>query len=561
MGRMLNQNNFGDIAEDFKYWNDMSDRHKPDGSFCPLWTFQCDSEAQALKREHLQVTSISMGEKYNDLFAVGLGSLQFGHSSQGKALVYSFKNLLEPEFECVTRSGVLRVRFSPLPSHPQLLAFSCYDGVVGICDLARKTRIMTDYETEGRHIGPVWDMAWNETANLEVEQPNVISVGSDGRIVLWSVTTLNQLVNTDLLQLKSNYSTTRAKSDFGIRPSLTGEDPTDYEVLHDKAKAIEFQPIPDQNNPAKRHEASSSAGDEEGAKAKHSGNFLVATEQGWIYMCNARHRNRINSGKWKAHVSSVDGMSFNPFDAHILLTVGGDWSVKVWKLHTIRLCPLPSITIHMTTSARDAVWTSYSSTCFTAVTHDRHILFYNLAESRSHPVKTQAVVGKRSHTTRVLLSHKDPVALVGDSKGEVSVLKLSPNLRKQWVCDNLVKKKSAADKEREKANLENEKAVQQEKFDNEKKLLVKVLALDENYSVHEAEEKGVVLPERRRRRSSTGTRRESKAGLFVGRRRSKSKSISQRRRSTSVSKRSQRASSISRQLIRSKLKSVESLKQ
>ena len=103
--------------------------------------------------------------------------------------------------------------------------------------------------------------------------------------------------------------------------------------------------------------------------------------------------------------------------------------------------------------------------------------------------------------------------------------------------------------------------MQQEKFDNEKKLLVKVLALDENYSVHEAEEKGVVLPERRRRRSSTGTRRESKAGLFVGRRRSKSKSISQRRRSTSVSKRSQRASSISRQLIRSKLKSVESLKQ
>ena len=35
------------------------------------------------------------------------------------------------------------------------------------------------------------------------------------------------------------------------------------------------------------------------------------------------------------------------------------------------------------------------------------------------------------------------------------MLKLSPNLRKQWVCDNLVKKKSAADKEREKANLGN----------------------------------------------------------------------------------------------------------
>ena len=61
----------------------------PSVIFVPLsCLLQCDSEAQVLKREHLQVTSISMGEKYNDLFAVGLGSLQFGHSSQGKALVY-----------------------------------------------------------------------------------------------------------------------------------------------------------------------------------------------------------------------------------------------------------------------------------------------------------------------------------------------------------------------------------------------------------------------------------------------------------------------------------------
>ena len=65
---------------------------------------------------------------------------------------------------------------------------------------------MTKSDTEGRHVGPVWDVCWSLTADLRVEQPTVISVGSDGRVVLWSVTTLNQLVSCELLQLKSNYS-------------------------------------------------------------------------------------------------------------------------------------------------------------------------------------------------------------------------------------------------------------------------------------------------------------------------------------------------------------------
>ena len=62
-------------------------------------------------------------------------------------------------------------------------------------------------------------------------------------------------------------------------------------------------------------------------------------------------------------------------------------------------------------------------------------------------------MGKKCHTTAVVLSKKDPIVLVGNSRGEVTVLKLSPNLRKQWVCETHLKKKSAADKEREKANL------------------------------------------------------------------------------------------------------------
>ena len=55
--------------------------------------------------------------------------------------VFSLKDQLEPEFELVTRSGVLRVRFCEVENLSHMLAFSCYDGVVGICDLGTTLRM------------------------------------------------------------------------------------------------------------------------------------------------------------------------------------------------------------------------------------------------------------------------------------------------------------------------------------------------------------------------------------------------------------------------------------
>ncbi len=142
---------------------------------------------------------------------------------------------------------------------------------------ARKSKLETDYETKGRHVGPVWDIAWNVTVNIAVEHPNVISVGSDGRVTLWSVTSLNKLVPTDLFLLKSSHSTFVASEKS---PENESE-----RVLMDKATAIEFAPDQDTNSGAANN-ASSSETDVK--KKPHSGSFLVATEQGWIHTCNSR---------------------------------------------------------------------------------------------------------------------------------------------------------------------------------------------------------------------------------------------------------------------------------
>ena len=66
------------------------------------------------------------------------------------------------------------------------------------------------------------------------------------------------------------------------------------------------------------------------------------------------HKTKVNGGKWRAHDATVQKLQFNCFNSDIILTLGGDWSVKIWKLNIVKLCPLPCILIHMTTHVLDA---------------------------------------------------------------------------------------------------------------------------------------------------------------------------------------------------------------
>lgn len=67
--RMVNQNTFDEIAQDFKYYEDNADEFRDqEGTLLPLWKFSYE------KAKKLSVTSISLNKKYYDLFAVGYGS-------------------------------------------------------------------------------------------------------------------------------------------------------------------------------------------------------------------------------------------------------------------------------------------------------------------------------------------------------------------------------------------------------------------------------------------------------------------------------------------------------
>lgn len=54
---------------------------------------------------------------------------------------------------------------------------------------------------------------------------------------------------------------------------------------------------------------------------------------------------------------------------------------------------------------------------------------FDLAENKHEPLCEQKVV-KRAKLTHVCFNYNDPIIIVGDDRGGVNSLKLSPNLRK-----------------------------------------------------------------------------------------------------------------------------------
>ena len=75
------------------------------------------------------------------------------------------------------------------------------------------------------------------------------------------------------------------------------------------------------------------------------------------------------------------------------------------------------------------VWSPYSSTVFAAIASDGKAHVFDLCENKHDPLCVQRIV-KRAKLTKVRFNTQDYIIIVGDEKGGVNSLKLSPNLRK-----------------------------------------------------------------------------------------------------------------------------------
>ena len=92
---------------------------------------------------------------------------------------------------------------------------------------------------------------------------------------------------------------------------------------------------------------------------------------------------------------------------------------------------MPILTFDLGEAVGDIAWSPFSSTVFAAVTNDGKVSVFDLSVDRHEPLCDQSLqLGGGRKLTRVAFNTVEPIILVGDDKGVVHALKLSPNLRK-----------------------------------------------------------------------------------------------------------------------------------
>ncbi|XP_069476179.1 dynein axonemal intermediate chain 1 [Ambystoma mexicanum] len=378
--RMVNQNTFDEVAQDFKYFEDASDEFRDqEGTLLPLWKFQHE------KSKGLAVTALCWSQRYKDLFAAGHGSYDFMKQSRGLLLLYTLKNPSFPEFIFNTESGIMCLDIHK--DHPYLLAVGFYDGNVALYNL-KKPGLHPNYKSSakgGKHTDPVWQVKWQKDDmdnNL-----NFFSVSSDGRVVSWTLVK-NELVHTDVISLPLNELSKEVPAALHLNTNACG---TSF-AFHNNIEYL----------------------------------FLVGTEEGKIHKCSKAYSSQFLA-TYDAHNMAVDAVRWNTFHSKVFISCSSDWTVKIWD-HRVKT---PMFTFDLDAAVGDVAWAPYSSTVFAAVTTDGKVHVFDLNINKYEAICEQAVVAKRkTKLTHIEFNAVFPIIIVGDDKGNVISLKLSPNLRK-----------------------------------------------------------------------------------------------------------------------------------
>uniref|UniRef100_A0A3B5AVN6 Dynein axonemal intermediate chain 1 n=1 Tax=Stegastes partitus TaxID=144197 RepID=A0A3B5AVN6_9TELE len=265
--RMVNQNIYDKIVQDFAYYEDPADEFRfPKATLLPLWKFKYD---QAKK---LSVTALCWNDKCPDLFGVGMGSYDFCKQGSGMLLFYTYKNCSFPEYIYPTSSGVLCLDIHKQRTY--LVAVGLYDGCVAVYNLKKegKEPIYKSTAKTGKHTAPVWQVCWQ---NDDMDNNhNFYSVSSDGRVVSWTLVR-NELVFTDIIQL----------------PLIACGTSMDFH------KQIDYL-------------------------------FLVGTQEGKIYECKTYSSKILET--YEAHHMTVDTVKWNYFHPKVFISCSSDWTIKIW---------------------------------------------------------------------------------------------------------------------------------------------------------------------------------------------------------------------------------------
>jgi len=389
--RMVNQNTFDDIAQDFKYWEDVSDEYRDmEGTLLPLWRFGFE------KAKKLAITSVCWSPGYKDLFAVSCGSYDFMKQGNGLIIFWTLKNPTFPECYFEADSGVMCLDMHPQHQHYVCAGF--YDGSVAVYSTVDRSAgpLHRCTAKNGKHTDPVWQVRWQKDDSDN--NMNFYSISSDGRICLWTILK-NEMVFQDVIRL--SLPDISAEGPDGIKVPTTG-----CGTAFDFHKQKDFL-------------------------------FLVGTEEGKVHVCSKAYTSHFID-TINAHNMAVYKVCWNKYHPKIFMTCSADWTVKIWEMkdkvdksgepdETRK----PLFSFDLNNSVGDIAWAPYSSTVFAAVTSDGKAFVYDLNINKYEPLCEQMVAQKKkTKLTHIDFNPTHPMVVVGDDRGNVISLKLSPNLRK-----------------------------------------------------------------------------------------------------------------------------------
>ncbi|CAH0550962.1 unnamed protein product [Brassicogethes aeneus] len=378
--RMINLNSYTEIAKDYRYWDDPSDEFRvEEGTLLPLWKFMYD------KTKTHTVTDLDWNPYYYDLFTVCFGFFDFVKPiNNGAVCLFTIKNPSFPDYICITDSAVMCADIHP--KYCYMVVIGQYDGAVLVFNVQQscKDPIFKSNNVTNKHRGIVWEIKWGP--DLPDGELNFFSVSADGKVNNW-VLMQNELMRLTIINL------------YLDQEAVAGPDGTKFR-LKSCASCIKFHP----DNPQI---------------------YLVGTEEGLIYKCSTQYSS-LYLLTYKAHDLPISRMDFNRYNRDIFISASYDWRVKIWDDQRLE----PLFSFDLGDRVGDVKWAPYSSTVFAAVTTEGKVYVFDLNINKYKPICVQAVVSKRRNKlTRLAFNPKLPIIIVGDDKGCVTTLKLSPNLR------------------------------------------------------------------------------------------------------------------------------------
>ena len=231
-----------------------------------------------------------------------------------------------------------------------------------------------------KHTDPVWQVRWNPDITKKF---NFYSISSDGRVMNWSLMK-NKLEPEEIFRLKLIGDKEEETAFIGLACGL----------------CFDFNQF-------------------------DAFSFLVGTEEGKIHKCSLAYSGQYQE-TYKGHLLAVYKVKWNNYHPTTFISASADWTVRIWDStypnSQVMLFDLGMIVV-------DAMWAPYSSTVFACATLDR-IFVYDLNVEKHKNLADKKPV-KNPKLTNLTFNKVDPIILLGDTFGGITVIKLSPNLLKR----------------------------------------------------------------------------------------------------------------------------------